>query len=308
MKIVVFGLGSIGKRHIKLLKEGFNHELFIFRSGEKGNEFDLPELYHLDEVSELNPDVAFITNPTSCHLQYALFCAERCIDIFLEKPISHSREKINELVRLAEKNKVTIYTAYCLRFHPVIKWLKDYLSENKVIHASVNSSSYLPNWRSGDHTKNYSAHSSQGGGVILDLSHEIDYLCYLFGEIDEVEGKAGKLANVTVDSEDNADLLLDFESSVKCNLHLNFFSRLNRREIILNLAAKTIIADLISSKVRIIEDEKDEVISLETAKDKMYRDQLHYFFDNLHNPNLMNGLSEASKIFNTIMKIREVVL
>ena len=142
MKIVVFGLGSIGKRHIGLLKEETGHELFIFRSGKGGigNEFGLPELFDLDEVSRLGPEIAFITNPTSCHLKYALFCAERGIHVFLEKPISNNQRGINELVDLAKKNNVTVYTAYCLRFHPVIKWLKEYLLENQVIHASVHTS------------------------------------------------------------------------------------------------------------------------------------------------------------------------
>ncbi len=311
MKIVFFGLGSIGRRHAKLLQMGFDYELFAFRSNEnsKGNDLGISEFYDLKDIEKINPDVAFITNPTSEHLKYAIYCAERGISIFLEKPFSNTDERLQELVNIMKKNKVQFYIAYCLRFHPVIKWLKENLAGQMPTHITVSSSSYLPNWRKGvNHIESYSSQKSKGGGVILDLSHELDYLYYLFGNCEILAVNSKKVANVTVDAEDFADILLEFKK-IPCNLHLNFLSRVNRREIIINFKNKSFVADLLKSEVtQIKEDGTKETIKFNFEADDMYKKQLRYFFDNLNNQKLMNGVNEAIKVFDLVMRVKEAVV
>lgn len=307
LKIVIFGLGSIGKRHARILQDNFDPVIYAFRSKNDcpKNEFGFPEIYNFEELDLIKPDIAMITNPTDLHLHYARECAQRGMHLFIEKPISSTNDGLEEFVKIVKKNKVNVYTAYCLRFHPVIRWLKSYLQSHQPFHVTVNASSYLPHWRKGiNHLEHYSASRQRGGGIILELSHEIDYLYHLLGDAHEILMKSQKLSEVSVDVEDYADLLLDY-TGVQCNLHLNFFSRLNRREIILDFKDQTLIADLIKSEIIILNsDGKEEKIKFDFEKDEMFKSQLDYFFRNFKNGFSINGLDEALRVFSIIMKIK----
>ncbi|HIJ99511.1 TPA: Gfo/Idh/MocA family oxidoreductase [archaeon] len=308
MKVIFFGLGSIGERHARLLMDNFEHELYAFRSGKSSgkNSLGIEEVHTLEEIEKISPDVAFITNPTNLHISTAVQCASQGISLFVEKPLSHNEEGVQKLMDAVKSNDLSLYIAYCMRFHPVIKWLKEHLKNNKAIHATVRVSSYLPNWREGvDHLTHYSAIKDSGGGVLLELSHEIDYLYYLFGIPTIIEAVSSKASRVTTDAEDFADILLSFGGNLNCNLHMNFLSRLNRREMILDFEDHTVVADLAESKVRILSDEDDKVIELPFERDDMYLEQLNYFFDNMGKPGMMNGPDEAPKVLNTLMEIKE---
>ena len=217
MRIVIFGLGSIGKRQARILRENFSHELYAFRSGEKkswNNDLGIKEIYAWDELKTLRPDVAFITNPTFLHAQTALACASLGMHLFIEKPLSNSLKGIAAIETICRKKKLTCYVAYGLRFHPVIKALRKLITGKKIQHVRVTCSSYLPSWRKGTSSRNsYSGIKDQGGGALLDLSHEFDYIRYLFGEFKIISGVYGKASHVTVDSEDFADVLITSQSS-----------------------------------------------------------------------------------------------
>lgn len=308
LKIMFFGLGSIGSRHARLIKENFDHEIYAYRykRNQEKNSLGVKEIFDLKEMGKINPDVAFITSPTYKHIEFAAFCAGKGINLFIEKPLSNSKNGISHLLNIARKNNVNAYVAYCLRFHPVIVWLKEHLEKNKPLHLTVNVSSYLPNWRKNvNHLKHYSAFKSKGGGAILELSHEIDYMCYLLGSIKNFKANAKKMGNVTIDSEDFADILLEFKNGAYCNLHLNFFSNLQRREIVADFKGHTVVGDLLANSITVIKDDKKRVIKFKTNRDDVLVSQLAYFFGNYGKRKMMNGLEEAAKIFDVIIGIRE---
>ena len=307
MKILFFGLGSIGKRHAKLLLDNFDHELFAFRSNENAskNELEIPEIHELSEIGRIGIDVAFITNPTSEHMKYAKYCAEHGIDLFIEKPLTDKLGDAEEFTVLAKKNKTNVYVAYCLRFHPVISWLKEHLKDQKPIHASVYCSSYLPLWRPGqDHLKGYSANKAMGGGALLDLSHEVDYLFYFFGKPDSLVASGSRASNVTVDSDDFLDAIIQFPNTT-CNLHLDFFSHKNRRDILLDFPTYSVFADLFNNRVELIKEGKSQVIELPSERNEVFLKQLNYFFGNLGKKEQMNGLDEAMEVFEIIMHLKK---
>lgn len=303
LKVLFFGMGSIGRRHARLIKENFGHDLVAFRSSRDAPDDELvkEQIFDVGDIGRVNPDVAFITNPTNKHVEYAKICAERGINMLIEKPLT-DQKNLDELETTIKKNNVHVYTAYCLRFHPVIQWLKDYMRENKPVHVRVCVSSYLPGWRKGrNHLETYSASKEKGGGVILDLSHEIDYLYYLLGKPEGVKVKAGRTSTVTKDAEDYADVLFDIKG-VPCNMHLNFLSRLNRREIIMDFSNHTVVGDLLANTISKIGDE-EETITL--PKKDMYLAQLEYFFNNIQSENYMNDWEESKNVHEVIMEIKE---
>src|SRR5262249_40401662 len=162
---------------------------------------------------------------TSLHVETALQCARRGMQLFLEKPIGHSFEGLDELRTLVRERRLTAFVAYPLRFHPAVEAFRARVAEAaRPGHVRCTVSSYLPRWRPGtDHRESYSARRELGGGVVLDLSHEFDLVEHVFGAISQPVGVAGRLSDVTVDAEDFADA--HFRAGPHTvNLHMNFFS------------------------------------------------------------------------------------
>jgi len=316
MKIIIFGLGSIGSRHARLLKE-LPHELFAFRSNPNSeqNSLGIPEIHSLSELGRIKPELAIIANPTDKHIEYATYCAEKGINLFIEKPLSMDMRGVDKLGKLVESKKIMTYIGYDLRFHPAIAWLKEYLTHNTPLHVSVYASSYLPDWRKNvDYRSHYSAISSRGGGVILELSHEIDYLVYLLGEVISFKVYSARAGNITKDAEDFADVLLHFKSKAYASLHIDFLSRLLRREIIMDFEDCTIVADLVGHKITIIKDQQNSAVPCKSEstlcfkidKDDFYRMQMANVLKSIEMKKpMMNSWSESLGIFELIIKIKK---
>jgi predicted dehydrogenase len=193
-----------------------------------------------------------------------------------------------------------------LRFHPVIDAIKKFLNNKKINQVSVYNSSYLPDWRpEQDHRKSYSAHKKMGGGVILDLSHEFDFIDYLFGPIQAIEGTVAKKSNVTHDAEDLVDAIIQTKRA-PVNLHLDIFSRGQaERSIYVDFEGGFIRGDLIENKIEGSNKGKKFHRAYKISRDYTYRKQLKYFLYHRNNPAMMNNLAEASQLFRKIIKFRE---
>ncbi|MBF0216014.1 MAG: Gfo/Idh/MocA family oxidoreductase [Candidatus Omnitrophica bacterium] len=284
MKIIFFGLGAIGARHAKLIADNYGHQLFAFRSSSdrEKNDLDIQEIFDWNSVEKIRPDIAFITNPTGMHMGTALECAKRGMHLFIEKPLSNSMEGVEELEKICDKKGLTAYVAYCMRFHPVMDKLKGLLNGVKVLHVRSVSSSYLPEWRSmSDWRRSYSSNRNMGGGVILDLSHELDYLEYLFSPIKCLSGSCGRMADITVDTEDYADIVFSLENGVKGIMHLNYLSHFKERKLIVDHEDGYIIGDFFNNKVTVCSGKGKNVSVVDPGVNNMYLDQLKYFFDHI---------------------------
>ncbi len=307
MKIVLIGLGSIGQRHARLLNERRGLELFALRScrDSTSNSLKIKEIYSWEELSRLNPQAAFITNPTVLHIEIAIRCAEMGCALFIEKPLGADRTGLDKLLHLVARKKLATYVAYNLRFHPVIKKIKELLSETEVLHLRATCSSYLPSWRpEQDMKKSYSSQARLGGGVLLDLSHEVDYTSYLLGEILEVKASFSRRSDLTIDAEDYADILLS-TATAPANVHINFLSHIPQRTIQVDGKERSFVGDLLKcTLVEFQHGSPTEQYDVVCDRDFTYRAQLEYFFSNLDNPEMMNNVHEAVKVFSTLMKIK----
>jgi len=310
IKILFFGLGSIGLKHAKILKEKFDVDLYAYRTGkgQEKNTLKIQTFNTFKQAFDIKPDVAFITNPIFLHVPTALQCVKQNIDLFIEKPLSHSLENLNELEAEIKKRKLFTYIAYNMRFHPVIINLKELIQQNgKPFYFRATCNSYLPNWRPRqDYTKSYSAKKSQGGGVTLDLSHEFDYITWLFGEITNVHGYIDKISDLNIDSEDIVEAQLTC-NSVKGSLHLDCFSLENERKIQLYYNDKYVEGDLNKCFIKTKNlNGKEKIIRYQFKRNDMYEKQLIYFFEQYKNRNykIMNNFSEALKTFKKIMKFK----
>lgn len=308
MKIIFFGLGSIGKRHAGLISKNFKYKLFAYKREPSQEDAALPVkyLYSWKDVMRISPDVAFITNPTSLHIKTAIRCADAGMHLFIEKPIGRDINGLDKLTGIVKKNKLTAYVGYHMRFNPVIDRIKRYTSGRDNMHARIVVSSYLPDWRpSRDYRKNYSAHESMGGGAVLDLSHEIDYGTYIFGDILNIIGIRGRISKLKIKCEDFSDIIMRCKKGI-VNLHMNFFSKNIERSIIVDFDDSGYLkGDLLKNSLTVYRGSKTEKYHYLGDLNKIYLSQLRYFFDNIGNPGIMNDLSKASTLFKKVIDFKD---
>lgn len=302
MKHLITGLGSIGCRHaMNILKTDKDSVLFIFRTGKEKNLYcerldnfiarekidksRIKFFYDLKQALKENPDTCFITNPTSQHISTALEIVDSCPNFFMEKPISHNLENVDLLIEKVKKKKGISFVGYDLRFHPVIKKVKELLDKNvlgKILYCRAESGSYLPEWRPGiDYSKMYSAKKELGGGVLLDMSHELDYIYWFFGMPKNVFAHIDKISSLKIETEDFAELLLSYDSGMLCNVHLDYFQREPRRNLLISGEKGSIFADLLTLRIELItfdKEKKKQVFNYEDTL-KVYIDEISHFFE-----------------------------
>ncbi|MBD3313084.1 hypothetical protein GF345_01445, partial [Candidatus Woesearchaeota archaeon] len=282
MKFLFFGAGSIGKRHMRNIRDvlGSSANIIVYshkQDKEKAEklkkDIGAESFYDMDAAFDEKPDAVFITNPTSMHMEIALKAADKGIHIFMEKPVSHNMAHMDKLGQLIKNKGIVFFIGYDMRFNPVLKKLKPLLKDDpigNIVSVSAECGSYLPDWRpEQDYTRSYSASKDMGGGVLLDLSHEIDYLIWLFGSVDDVTGYVEKRSSLEIDSDDNANLILSFSKTkfkgLKAILHLDYLQRDPSRRLKIVGEGGTIEADMISGKLSMHKPEKGwEEISLKT--------------------------------------------
>ena len=216
MKFVIVGLGSIGKRHQKNLK-ALGYETIPCHRDD-----NLKKI-----LDQHRSDGVFICNPTSLHLPVAMIAAEAGFPIFLEKPVSHNLKDIDKLIRLIKQKKLIVEVGYQFRYEPKLNQLKKNLDNiGKIETVEIISSSYLPDWRpETDYRQNYAAKKELGGGVLLDLSHEIDYAVWLFGKAKKVTAKLEQSKELKLETETIADLTLEHDSNVISQIHLDYVTK-----------------------------------------------------------------------------------
>jgi predicted dehydrogenase len=305
MNILLIGLGSIAKKHIAALQTlKINFKIYALRSNKNAEtEEGIENIFNLEDVNVVF-DFAIISNPTHLHFEYIEKLAQKGIDLFIEKPAIHSLENATELIQITKDKKVVTYVACNLRFHPCITFLKNKLATEtlRINEVNVYCGSYLPDWRLGkDFRTIYSANASMGGGVHLDLFHELDYTIWLFGLPNESKSVLKSTSSLNIDSIDYANYVLEY-NSFTTNIILNYYRRKPRREIEIVLENDTWTVDLINNEVK--NDNGDFLFQVSTFNVKdTYNDQLKYFINCLNNnESPMNSLSESIEILKICLK------
>jgi predicted dehydrogenase len=211
----------MGKRHTKIIQELYPEIIISALRHSLCDDIDINTFGLHDCFTELKdalafkPDVAILASPATRHLETAKVLASDGIHLLIEKPISSSSEGVQSLIDLCYKNKIILMTGYNLRFLPTLVEFRRQLHLEKVgkilsVHAEVGQ--YLPSWRIGiDYRKTVSAQKDLGGGALLELSHEIDYLSWIFGPIKWVKSHISKQSNLEIDVEDTVNTILGFE-------------------------------------------------------------------------------------------------
>jgi len=294
-RILIVGLGSIGRRHLAIIKELYPLiEIAVLRHNDLNKDANENVgvkicTSSIDEVMLFKPQAAIIANPASKHLVIATKLANQGVHILIEKPIADSSVGVSQLIDLCSKNKLVLMTGYNLRFLPSLIDFRNLINTNKVgnifsIHAEVGQ--HLSDWRSDvDYKKTVSAKKELGGGILLELSHEIDYLYWIFGPIKWVKSHVEKVSNLDIDVEDCANVILGFEGSLghknTASLSMDCFRHDPVRKCIVIGESGTLKWNGISGEVKYYSKTGNgwEVLfSLKPNRDFTYIEEIKHFF------------------------------
>jgi predicted dehydrogenase len=223
-KFLLVGFGSIGKRHRDILRSKFpvsEHKILKSHFLAVDKELENDVFFKAEDAKLFKPDITVICSPAPTHIFFAQIFADTKSNMFIEKPISTSTSGIKELIKTCEQNKTVLQVGYNLRFSVSLQKFKEIVDSGKLgslQKIECETGQYLPDWRpESDYRVGVSARKELGGGVLLELSHEIDYLRWIFGEVIWVSGELTTESDLEIDVEDTARFKMGFHDMSDLN-------------------------------------------------------------------------------------------
>ena len=293
---LIIGFGSIGRKHFSIIKK-FNlfKKIYILTKQKK----KLNIISSLKELESIKPFYIIISSRTNMHYSQLKIIEKKIKNsyILVEKPLFEKKQILN-----INRNKV--FVGYNLRFHPVLIFLKKFVQKKKIFSINIVCKSFLPKWRKNVHySKSNSSKRSYGGGALLELSHELDYLQWLFGKIKKIEfSKLRKISNLNIDCEDSA-VIVGKTNFSHFLLDLNFHSTRSERTLKIDGENFSLKADLIKNQIEIFKGKKPKIIKFKNNKNTTYT-KLH---NSILTKNFKNvcSYSEGQNLMNIIDKIKK---
>ena len=318
MKILVVGCGSIGERHIRNLKMLSVDKIIACDTSPERlalmkEKYDIHETYtELQKAMDQGIDAVLVCTPPSTHIPIALKAVDYNAHVFIEKPMSNSLDGVDELIKKASKNRLIICVGYNFRFHQGLKLAKEIVDRGeigKILFARAEFGQYLPDWRPWqDYKQSYTAKKDLGGGIILDGSHEIDYMRWLLGDIEQIFCFAGKISSLEVETEDVAEILLKFKSGAIGEIHLDFVRPGYSRTCELIGEEGVIIWDYSEKSVKTYssKSKKWDIFNIDADTNDMYIEETKNFINSVYGNEkpLING-KEGKKTLQLALAAKE---
>jgi predicted dehydrogenase len=292
MKVLVAGLGSIGRRHLANLRQVHaGAEIIALSSRGRTVSVDGADcvVISLAEAINYHIDAAIVATPAPMHVPMCRELLAAGVDVLVEKPLSHTLDGVAELTRLVARTGRILMVGYTLRFHPLVKLLREEIAAGtigRILSARFEIGQYLPDWRPAvDFRESVTARSELGGGALLELSHELDYAQWILGPIASVQSRLSRQADWNLDVEDCVDLIAEFTSGPVGTIHLDLLQRVAQRSCKLIGTEGTLEWDQQSQTVRRFTAATkawDAVgSSAGVDRNQMYLDELTHFYTSI---------------------------
>ena len=325
---VIVGLGSIGQRHLKNLRSLYPTAIITIVRRSGASRLLIENLANnvvssiTDAIMIGKPTAGIIASPAPFHITDALMFVENECPVFIEKPLSNNLDGVDDLIKKSKKNNTICLVAYILRFLPLMERIKKIIQSKQygdIITASVSVGQYLPDWRPDqDYKTTVSAQKGLGGGALLELSHELDYLLHLFGLPDRVSSIIQSSGQLDIEVEDQVDGCFYYDSGTVVHIHLNFLQKVVSRICTITFNDAYLRWDLKNGHISIDDVDGNSLTEeVPTVSNETYIDELKHFFqciDDQTNPivELSSGKNvlkviEAMKIASSTDTITNVV-
>lgn len=248
VNVAVVGAGSIGTRHQRILKQ-LGHQVSVVSVKSPDAEFrSLAEA-----LAKQSFDYVVIASQTSRHFDdfTTLINSEFTGRVLIEKPLFAKTHRLSA-------NKFSLSAVgYNFRFHPATAWLKAVLPQlGALSSANLYVGKYLPTWRpNADYRQTSSACDISGGGVLRDLSHELDTVQSLFGNWRKLTALGGKYSDLDIETTDTFSILMQTKDCSIVSVQMNYLDRIDQRHITINGNNGSLTVDLIANTARFNESE-----------------------------------------------------
>jgi len=289
MKFLIAGLGSIGRRHLRHVVELGEQDILLYRTHQSTLPDDELAAYPVETDLQAalahKPDAVIISNPTALHLDVAIPAAKAGCHILLEKPVSDSMARLDELQAAAAASGAQILVGFQFRYHPGLEKVAEILASGKLgqpLSFRAHWGEYLPDWHPWeDFRKSYSARKDLGGGVILTLTHALDYMHWLLGEVTSVWAFQEQLSSLALEVEDSAEIGLKLASGALGSVHLNYTQQPARHQLEIVCDQGTIRWDNDGNALRVYAAEQKEWETFPLPdgfeRDFLFRSQMAHF-------------------------------
>ena len=317
MKILIIGFGSIAKRHINNLIHNINCEIIVYSRRKNIRFLDHKKIMVLNSLEKClleKPDVALITNETVFHIPMAIRMAKSGLDLFIEKPLSNSTNGIKTLQKIVKQKKLVTQMGCNLRFHKCIIKIRQLINQKKigkVISIQSENGSYLPDWHPNeDYRKGYASDRQLGGGIILTMIHDIDYLYWIFGNPKSIFSVSGKFSDLDISAEDYCSSIIEFKNNITAELHLDFFQRPEFRGCKIKGTKGVIYWNSDKNEIRLFKNRKkvwEVVLALKKfQRNEMYIDEIIHFLKCVKNrKQTINNLDEGIKTMKIALAMKK---
>lgn len=267
MRALIIGYGSIGARHARLLA-AMGLEVACLT---QNTECPFPRFDSMPRaLGDWKPERVVICNPTGKHAGTlaALELSGYRGPVLVEKPLFSNSQEAPEQCRLQ------VFVAYNLRFHPLIRQLRHELGALPLYAASFYAGQYLPQWRpQADYRASYSARQAEGGGVLRDLSHELDLAAWLCGDWLRLAARGGHFSDLEIETDDAYAIVAETARCPLLTVAINYLDRIPRRTIVINGQGLTAAVDLVAGTISI----NGETRQLHAQRDETYLAQQQAF-------------------------------
>jgi predicted dehydrogenase len=250
LKALVVGLGSIGVRHLNNLHALGVHELGVVRTRNLPPPKEIiPKAITVfrdfDFALTKKFDLVVVANPTYLHLETLIKALKAGAHVYVEKPIAHEKRCLTELAPYLTPTGPKVLVGCQLRMHPGLQKIEEWINQDKlgkIYSVQVDLGEYLPEWHPWeDYRQSYAARTDQGGGVVLTLIHELDYLHWLFGKPKDVYAIGGHRTSLELTTEDTALITFETERGICVQLRMDYWRKPPVRHM--NIVAERAIVD-----------------------------------------------------------------
>ena len=315
--ILIVGYGSIGKRHFKNISKSINAKIIVLTKQKNLQKLESNNVFVTNSIKKAlsyKPDIGFVTNETSLHVDTALTLAENNMHLFLEKPLSHSMKNVLKLKKQIKKKKLITQIGCHMRFHPCIKKIKNILENNtlgRIISIYIESSSFLPDWHPcEDYRLGYAARDELGGGISLTCIHEIDLLYWFFGKPSKVFSITGKFSDLEVKSDDLSVMTFLFKNRIVGEVHLDYFQRPEFKSCKIKGTKGTLYWDSPTNEIKIFNHRSKKwksVLKIKNfKKNSMYINEIKHFFNNVkRKEKTMNDINDGISTLQIVLDAKK---
>jgi len=271
LKVLIIGYGSIGKRHYEILNS-FD-DVSAIDVVTKQDIDELSTFKSLQDIKNISIyDYYVIATETSKHFGDLDYICKHTNNknILVEKPL------FDKEYTLSGCNN-HIYVAYNLRFHPLLQKLKEILKDEEIYYVNILAGQYLPTWRlDQDYRESYSAKPALGGGVLRDLSHELDYIHWLFGDMTIIDSINTKISDLEIESDDIFTALAKTDNGIIINVTMDYISKTPMRRLTIHTKNKTIEANFVNNYI--------ELFNIDGLKNSILIDKVdrNYTYSSMH--------------------------